>query len=96
MTHADCQILFDAGKALLAKSGLAHFDGRHFVACNDKPRFDSYWEAEFHPEFGRYMAWVLFSVGAENLAKTACVCNGVKVDPRASLGKYTGPPRTLL
>ncbi|MCE2463032.1 MAG: hypothetical protein J4F46_03830 [Dehalococcoidia bacterium] len=23
------------------------------------------------------MAWVLFSVGAENLAKAACVCNGV-------------------
>ena len=38
------------------------------------------------------MAWVLFSVGAENLAKAACVCNGMKVDPKASLGKYTGPP----
>ena len=91
MTHADCQILFDAGKALLAKSGLAHFDGQHFVACNDKPRFDSYWEAEFHPEFGRYMAWVLFSVGAENLAKAACVCNGkVKVAHKPRLGHYLG------
>ena len=35
------------------------------------------------------MGWVLFSVGAENLAKTACVCNGVKVSTRATLGTYT-------
>ena len=26
---------------------------------------------------GRYICWVLFSVGAENLAKAACVCNQV-------------------
>ena len=89
MTHTDCQILFDAGKALLAKSGLAHFNGQHFVACNDKPRFDGYWEAEFHPVFGRYMAWVLLSVGAENLAKAACVCGGkVKVGHKPRLDHY--------
>ena len=92
MTHTDCQALFDAGKALLEKSRLAHYNGQHFVASDDKAHFDKYWKAEFHPEFGRYMAWVLFSVGAENLAKAACVCNGVKVDPKATLGKYTGPP----
>ena len=48
MTHTDCQILFDARKAPLEKSGLARFNGQHFVACNDKPRFDQYWKAEFH------------------------------------------------
>ena len=69
MTHKDCQILFDAGKALLAKSGLARFNGQHFVACNDEPRFDKYWKAEFHPEFGRYIVWVLFSVGARKLGE---------------------------
>ena len=90
MSHTNCQILFDAGKALLVKSGLAHHNGQHFVACNDKLRFDKYWEATFHREFGRYMAWVLFSVGAENLAKAACVCNGVQVGQKATLGHYTG------
>ena len=90
MSHSDCQMLFEAGKALIEKSGLAHSHGRHFVACHDRARFDKYWEETFHPEFGRYMAWVLFSVGAD-LAKAACVCNGVKVHPKASLGAYTRP-----
>ena len=36
------------------------------------------------------MAWVLFSVGAENLAKAACVCKGVvKVEDGPSLWEYT-------
>ena len=89
MTHTDCQVLFDASKALLEKSRLAHYNGQHFVASDDKARFDEYWKVEFHPEFGRYMAWVLFSVGAENLAKAACVCNGaVKAEHKPMLGSY--------
>ena len=39
----------------------------------------------FHPEFGRYIAWVLFSVGAENLVKAACLCNGVGPKPPKKL-----------
>jgi len=85
-------MLFEAGSALVRKSGLAHYGGKHFVAGNDRARFEEYWEKEFHPQFGRYMAWVLFSVGAENLAKAACVCNGVVVDPKATLGWYIRPP----
>ena len=89
MSHSDCQVLFKAGKALVEKSGLAHYHSQHFVAVGDKERFDRYWKKEFHLEFGRYMAWVLFSVGAENLAKAACVCNGaVKVHHRPTLGNY--------
>ena len=89
MNHADCQILFEAGKALVEKSGLANYCGPHFVACVNQAAFNEYWEEEFHPAFGRYMAWVLFSVGAENLAKAACVCNGVKVSSTATLRAYT-------
>lgn len=89
MSHSDCQVLFNAGKALVEKSGLAHYDKQHFVAVANKDRFDSYWKLKFHLEFGRYMAWVLFSVGAENLAKAACVCNGVvKVSQKPTLGNY--------
>ena len=89
MSHAGCEILFQAGKALVEKSGLAHYSDPCFVACDNKARFDEHWGAAFHPEFGRYMAWVLFSVGAENLAKAACVCNGVvKVSHKPSLEHY--------
>ena len=79
MSHSRCQILFEAGKALVEKSGLAHYSGSAFVVCDSKARFDHYWRKTFHPELGRYMAWVLFSVGAQNLAKAACVCKSVKV-----------------
>ena len=91
MSHTDCQLLFKAGQALIEKSGLAHYSGSYFVACDDKLGFDKHWKMEFHQEFGRYMAWVLFLVGTENLAKAACVCNGVRVKPEASLGHYTNP-----
>ena len=89
MSHSECQILFEAGRALVEKSGLAHYRGQHFVPSDDKVGFDTYWKEEFHPEFGRYMAWVLLSVGAENLAKAACVCSGtVKVVHRPRLEHY--------
>ena len=89
MDHADCGLLFEAGKALVEKSGLARFGGSYFLAASDKPAFDDYWKAEFDSSFGRYMAWVLFSVGAENLAKAACVCSGVvKVSSKPTLERY--------
>ena len=81
MSHSDCKPLFEAGGALLIKSGLARWNGQtlSFVPMypgDDDSEFEEYWREEFHSEFGRYIAWVLFSVGAENLAKAACVCNG--------------------
>ena len=89
MDHADCGLLFEAGKALVEKSGLAHCGGSYFLASEDKSAFDDYWKADFDSTFGRYMAWVLFSVGAENLAKAACVCNGVvKVSSKPTLERY--------
>ena len=82
MSHSKCESLFEASKALLNKSGLARWDGQtlHFVplyAGDDDSEFEKHWKKQLHSEFGRYMAWVLFSVGAENLAKAACVCNGI-------------------
>ena len=92
MDHDQCQLLFDAGRALIEKSGLASYDSTRFVACTNQEAFNDYWKKYFGPEFGRYMAWVLFSVGAENLAKAACVCWGVlKEHPKGgpSLEHYT-------
>ena len=39
MSHADCQILFEAGKALVEKNGLANYCGHDFVACDDESAF---------------------------------------------------------
>ena len=89
MSHSDCQILFEAGKALVEKSGLANYYGQDFVAGDDEASFNKYWKANFHQEFGRYMSWVLFLVGAENLPKAACVCNQVlPVKSMPTLGHY--------
>ena len=89
MSHVDCRIIFEAGKSLVEKSGLAHYYCQDFVACDNETAFDEYWEKSFHQEFGRYMTWVLFLVGAENMAKAACVCNKiVKVKSKTTLEQY--------
>ncbi len=90
------QDLFDASKALLEKSGLVSWDGQAFVptaqGSNDCD-FERYWSRQFHERFGRYMAWVLFSVGAENLAKAACACRALVKKPHygGALENYTKP-----
>ena len=89
MSHEDCQLLFEAGTTLVEKSGLVRYCDHHFIACDSETAFDEYWEISLHQDFGRYMAWVLFSVGAENLAKAACVCNKVvKVKSKTTLEQY--------
>ena len=75
MSHLECEKLFQASKALFFRSGLIHFCGQTFLASRNEVGFNAYWKRTFDPQFGRYMAWVLFCVGAENLAKAACVCN---------------------
>lgn len=82
MIHSRCDTLLEASKALLEKSGLARWDVQTFTFVpmypgDDDFEFEERWKSEYQTKFGRYMAWVLFSVGAENLAKAACVCNRV-------------------
>ena len=96
MDHSQCNLLFEAGKALLVKSGLVCWDDQNFAFApkyqgdNDSD-FEKCWKKTFHPKFGRYIAWVLFSVGSENLVKAACLCNGVGPKPPQKLhelGRY--------
>ena len=92
MSHAECEALFEASRALVERSGLARYSGSDFVASRYEAEFEDHWRERFDPKFGRYMAWVLFAVGAENLAKAACVCHGVvNASSRATLGRYTSP-----
>ena len=73
ITHEDCQRLFVAAQELVNISGLAHYTGSGFVACDNVARFEAHWKQKFHHRFGRYMAWVLFSVVAEN-ASQGSIC----------------------
>ena len=94
MNHEDCKELFEAGQTLLEKSGLANFSNRRFVARNDEQIIERDWAAQFDPRFGRYMAWVLFVVGAENLAKAPCVCsNVINVSSKPKSTERIWPPR---
>ena len=86
MTHDECRNLFGASKSLLAKSGLVRCCGDSFVCNNDEDEFEEYWKENFDPKFGRYMAWVWFSVGAENLVKASLVCNGLVKGKPQKLG----------
>ena len=86
MNHSTCKRLFKASKALLTSSGLVRWNGNTFVATHptkDDSAFEKYARTKFHPCYGRYMCWVLFSVGAENLAKAACTCSGVVKIPNS-------------
>ena len=77
MNHYECQKLFGAGRSLLESSRLVRYWGDSFVSNDNEDDFEEYWAGRFDPDFGRYMAWVWFSVGAENLVKAALVCNGL-------------------
>ena len=96
MSHSECETLFEASKALLKTRDLPlerpDFHFRAYVPGQRRFRFEKYWKEEFHSIFGRYMVWVLFSVGAENLAKAACVCNGLVQGKTIPLKypRYTG------
>ena len=79
-----------AAHVLIEKSGLACYHGSHdypFIARH-KQSFDRHWPT-FDPTFGRYMAWLWFEVGGENLAKAACVHAGyVTIEEQVTLGDY--------
>ncbi len=77
MIHNECGNLFRAGRTLLERSRLVRYGEHAFVGETDEDWVEAYWKNNFDSDFGRYMAWVWFSVGAENLAKAALVCNGL-------------------
>ena len=86
MKHYECKNLFGAGRSLLESSRLVRYTGDVFVPNDDEDGLEKYWQESFDPDFGRYMAWVWFSVGAENLVKAALVCNGLLAGEEQTLG----------
>jgi len=90
LKHCNGDKLFNASKELFKNSGLVIWneEQEQFLARNsgDDREFEKYAIEKFGQGFGRYNCWVMFSVGAENLAKAACVCNEIDelhlVDPK--------------
>ena len=77
MNHYECGDLFGASKRLLEGSGLVRYCNDTFMSNSDEEGLERCWRKNFEQDFDRYMAWVWFSVGAENLVKAALVCNGL-------------------
>ena len=77
INHYECGSLSGPIRSLLEGSGLVPYCGHSFVCNGDGAALESWWREKFDAKFGRYMAWVWFSVGAENLAKAALVCHGL-------------------
>ena len=75
MNHEECGSLFAASLSLLEGSGLVRYSDGSFVGNVDEESVEASWKENFNQGYGRYMAWVWFSVGAENLVKAALICN---------------------
>jgi hypothetical protein len=63
-----------AALALLKHSRLVRWvpNGPGFVAAQ-REAFEATWPKEVYPVFGRVICWILFSAGAELLAKGVCL-----------------------
>ena len=70
MNHKECDKLFKAAKALMEKSHLVKYEGGQFTVRHDNSdAFDKCVKTAFGEEHGRYIAWILFSVGLRILSK---------------------------
>jgi hypothetical protein len=74
----DGQLQVTAALALLNRSHLIEWSASEMrFAPVSRKTFEDFWRQEIHPVFGRLMCWMLFSAGAELLAKGACLCAGI-------------------
>lgn len=87
MSHYECEKLFEASRHLLEGSELVRYCAGSFSSDGDEEGLETRWKERFDPDFGRYMAWVWFSVGAENLVKAALVCHGL-LEAKKQNGSY--------
>jgi hypothetical protein len=65
--------------SLLEWSGLVRWENVHPRFCPvEQPEFDVYWES-IRKVFGRLICWIVFSAGAEFLAKGVCLLNEIDI-----------------
>ncbi len=78
--HDECAVLLSAGRELIDISGLAKWSttSESFGVRFSKPGFEAYHVKKFGGDHSRYIAWIVFSVGVENLVKSTLKCNNIK------------------
>ncbi|MEQ1794054.1 MAG: hypothetical protein ABL970_07675 [Nitrospira sp.] len=76
----DGRLQVTAAVSLLEKSRLVGWDlkSARFISF-ERDKFEQSWQYDVDPVFGRLICWIMFSVGAEFLAKGACLVRGVEI-----------------
>mgnify|MGYP001358436437 CR=1 FL=1 len=90
--HAMCddgRLQIVAGTRLLEFSGLVQWDSvnSRFI-CIAKHEFEQSWQSNLDPDFGRLISWIMFSAGAEFLAKGVCLVNGIEFRKEQQVPDY--------
>lgn len=90
---ADGRLQVTAGASLLEKSLLVEWDSQ---AARFNPiqngRFEQAWRHDVNPDFGRLICWIMFSTGAEFLAKGACLVRGIEIRKEKEVPCYPSGP----
>lgn len=81
----DGRLQVTAAAALLGNSGLVEWIPElcEFVPVT-REVFESSWQRDVDPVFGRVICWISFAAGAEFLAKGTCLVRGVDPEGKGS------------
>ncbi|MEW6296024.1 MAG: hypothetical protein AB1467_07120 [Candidatus Diapherotrites archaeon] len=87
LTDGKLQLM--AAVALLEQSRLVEWipEENRFVPVL-REAFESSWRINIDPVFGRLLCWIVFSAGAEFLAKGTCLVNGVEIRSERKVPAY--------
>lgn len=85
----DGRLQITAGLCLLEKSRLVTWSQEKtcFMPVS-RVVFETSWQKEIDPVFGRFICWILFSSGAELFAKGLCLVNQVEIRNRQYVRSY--------
>jgi hypothetical protein len=89
----DGRLQVTAGASLLEKSRLVEWDSQtaRFNPIQNG-RFEQAWRHDVDPNFGRLICWIMFSTGAEFLAKGVCLVRGVELRKEKKVPCYPSGP----
>jgi hypothetical protein len=85
------QLQITAGAALIHQSKLLEWSAGRFIAT-DEDTFEYSARHDIHPVFGRLICWLLFSAGAEYLAKGLCLAHDIPFAEPAEVAKLPDIP----
>lgn len=85
----DGRLQVTAAAALLGNSGLVEWIPElcEFVPVT-REVFESSWQRDVDPVFGRVICWISFAAGAEFLAKGTCLVRGVEIRKEKEVPAY--------